>query len=112
MENRRAIASIVLDTVNREQDHGLLARIWRQSRRPGIVSTSVGSGNRTALLLLSASGSDGEDFHPLGMDLAGECDSFSLFRLSSVSECLLTSYLADVKVLLLSSCAAGWGSAG
>ena len=70
-----------------------------------MLSTAVGSGIRTALASGTPSGSDGDAFQPLGA-----C-SRSIFRLSRVSECLLTSNLAEVKLLLLSSRMVGGASA-
>ena len=102
MESRRLMAIKVQDNVNSVQDHGLLAREWRQPRCPGILSTSGDSGTKAALILESPSGRAGEGFQPLGMDFV-RVEVFSNFRLSRVSECLLTSNLAEVKLLLLSS---------
>ena len=75
-----------------------------------MLSTPVDSGIKTALVFRSPSGKDGEDLQPLEMDLVGEV-SFSIFRLSRVSDCLVTSNLAEVKVFLLSSLPLGRGSA-
>lgn len=101
------MAISVQDNINREHDHGLLAR-RRQSfgpRDPGMLSTAVGSSIRTPLTSKTSSDGDGDAFQPLGA-----C-SRSTFRRSRVSECLLKSNLAEVKLLLLSCSPVSGGSA-
>ena len=101
--SRRLIAMNVQVRVNSVQDHGLLDRGRRQPRCPGMLSTSEGSDTKVAAIFVSSVGRPGEGFQPLELDfvIAG---ILSIFRLSRVSECLLTSNLAEVKLFLLSSC--------
>lgn len=110
IESSKQIATIVQDSVNSVHDHGLLQRIWCQPRRPGMSSASEGSVTKTSFVFECSSCRDGEVFQPLDMGFASG-GILSSFRLSRVSECLLTSNLAEVKLLFLSSLLEGGGSA-
>lgn len=101
-ESRRLIPMNVQARVNSVQDHGLLDRRRRQPRCPGMLSTSEGSGTKVAAVFVSSVDRPGDSFRPLEPDFA-TVGILSIFRLSRVSECLLTSTLAEVKLFLLSS---------
>lgn len=99
MEKRIKPAKAEIKIVNKELDQGLRARERRQPRGSGIVSTSwPGSSSACffvapGLPVISAGG-----FDPLP-DSCVRLIVFSTFLLSRVSECLVTSYLAEVKLL-------------
>lgn len=99
IEKRRTTASIVADNVRSEIDHGFCSRDGLRPRD-------------SCILFAFWSGARGNNFggasckagaiEPLGIKGEGGM-IFSAFLLSSVSECLLTSYFAEVKLLLFSS---------
>ena len=97
MERSRTTASAVAHSVSGELDQGLRT----QERRP----------RRSAILVTFCSGVKGvcflgdpcvpvEGFQPSG-GICADAYDFSTFLLSRVSECLITSYLAEVKLLLM-----------
>ena len=102
IESRRLMAMNVQVRVNRVQDHGLLDRRRRKPRCPGMLSTSEGSDTKVAAVFASSTDRPGEGFQPLEPDFT-TVGILSIFRLSRVSECLLRSNFAEVKLFLLSS---------
>ena len=97
MESRATIATTVADKVRREHDHGDLARDRRQPRNLGMLSVDAMSATRGSFERPSLEPLAG--FQPLDAMWAGD-GSLSPFLRSSVSECLLTSNLAEVKLRL------------
>ena len=102
-------ATTVFPKVNNEHVHGLLARVRRHPRRPGILSAGGAFGAKGSFGRLSRSPVG--VFQPLDTDSVGD-GILSAFRRSNVSECLFTSNLAEVKLRLLSSWWLGGPSAG
>ena len=89
-------AKAVMTTVNGELRHGLRARERRQNRISAILSASSVGTSSTGFLVAPCPISYGV-LIPLGR----ACEVFkslSTFLRSSVSECLVTSNLAEVKV--------------
>lgn len=99
IEKRRTTARIVVDNVRSEIDHGVCSRDRLRPRGSGILFAfwSGARGNNFGEACCKAGA-----IEPLGTKVAGVM-IFSAFLLSSVSECLLTSYFAEVKLLLFSS---------
>ena len=108
IESSVTTARTVAAKVKSEHDHGLLARERRQPRTPGILSG--GGASETKGILESPSRRPAADVHPLEAECLGD-GILSPFRRSSVSECLFTSNLAEVKLLLFSSWLLGGPSA-
>ena len=106
IESRRPIAMNVQVRVNSVQEDGLLARRRRQPRCPGMLSPSEGSDTSVAAVFVSSVDRPGEGFQPYFVTVG----ILSIFRLSRVSECLLMSNLAEVKLFLLSSWPVAGGS--
>lgn len=109
MESSVTTASAVVARVSNEHNQGFLVRERFQPREPDILSgDEVVSGARGTLG--RASRSPVAAFQPLEAEAVGD-GILSAFRRSSVSECLFTSNLAVVKLLLLSFWWLGVGGA-
>lgn len=112
MKRRTRADKAVTMMVSNELAQGLFARARRQLRGSGILSMSCPGTSRNCFLLETPSrlsaGGDGLD--PLG-EGSTEPATFSTFLRSRVSECRVTSYLAEVKLFffpcLLSLCLLG-----
>lgn len=100
MARKKTTAKSVMPMVRKELDNGLRARDRRQLRASGILSTSWPGARKRGFFeapcLLSAAWTG-----PLG-DAEARPRAFSTFLLSSVSEWLVTSDLAEVKLLFFS----------
>lgn len=99
IEKRRMTARIVAENVKSEIDHGVCSRDRLRPLDSCILFTfwSEPRGNNFGGACCKAGA-----IEPLGIKVTGVM-IFSAFLLSSVSECLLTSYFAEVKLLLFSS---------
>lgn len=99
MENRKTRERIVAENVKREHDHGL--RMWVRLR-PRTSNIFIASGSEA-----TSTCSDVLRRMPGTVEALGRKDAdaigLSAFLRSRVSECLLRSYLAEVKLFLFSS---------
>ena len=113
MKRRTKADKTVTLIVGNEHAQGLRAREGRQLRGSSILSMSCPGARESCCFLLERAcgfpaGAKGLD--PLGGDWA-RAIAFSTFLRSRVSECLVTSYLAEVKLFFFPclSCTFGFG---
>lgn len=99
MENRRTRERAVAERVNNEHDHGLCMRARRRPRPSNILIVSGSEATSTCSDVLCRTPGPVE---ALGINCT-DAIGLSPFLRSRVSECLLRSYLAEVKLFLFSS---------
>ena len=105
MDSSMTAASTVAPMVNSEHDHGLLARLGRQPRMVGILS-SVGTSGAKGILGGLCRG-PAAVFQPLEAERVGD-GILSQLRRSNVPEPVISD-LAEVKLLLFPSCLCSQG---